>query len=516
MRKSCCFGCCFCVWLLLLMLSTGVAAWAAPQELESETVSDDLAEDLADFEDDPVAEIAGPEADDSKDSAEDALGDDFEDDFTDTISAPAATMAAESDAADDKTAAFLSRFELDGYVEFGATCNVSHSAPPPGRTDWRGLSELRTELQLELDGKLSRHWRTFVSGNAFHDFAYAINGRDDYTAQVLKTYENEVELRKAYVEGRLTSWLDMKVGRQIEVWGRSDNIRVTDVLNPLDIRQPGKTDIEEIRLPLFMSKLDFYWGDWNVSGIAVHENRYNKTPVWGSDFFPYDRPLPEEEIPDTRLRDTELAAALTGIFSGWDVSFYYADYFDDEPYLALKPRGPVLSHARLTMTGAAMNFAMGNWLLKAEGAWFDGIRYGAYLTRFGMIENTGLYSRLDTLAGVEYTGLTETTITVEAVNRHVPDFDPEAELSGARKNVFQTTVRVFSEFMNQTLHVTALASIYGSMGDDGAYYRLTAVYDVVDNLELTAGAVLYQSGDLPSFSNIADSDRVYCNLRYNF
>ena len=49
------------------------------------------------------------------------------------------------------------------------------------------------------------------------------------------------------------------------------------------------------------------------------------------------------------------------IFTGWDMSFYFARYFDDNPNVAnpnLAEAGPfVLRHSRLTMIGSAMNIA---------------------------------------------------------------------------------------------------------------------------------------------------------------
>ena len=49
------------------------------------------------------------------------------------------------------------------------------------------------------------------------------------------------EARDAFLKGR---WL-------------LDNLRVTDVLNPMDLRVPGLTDIDDLRLPVTMIKLDY-------------------------------------------------------------------------------------------------------------------------------------------------------------------------------------------------------------------------------------------------------------------
>jgi len=65
----------------------------------------------------------------------------------------------------------------------------------------------------------------------------------------------------------------------VVVWGRSDTIRVTDVLNPIDNRRPGMVDIEDLRLPVAMAKLDYFVGDWRVTPIAILEQRFQKVKM---------------------------------------------------------------------------------------------------------------------------------------------------------------------------------------------------------------------------------------------
>ena len=101
----------------------------------------------------------------------------------------------------------------------------------------------------------------------FYDFAYEIQGRDKFTQEVLDENENELEFDEVWLLGSITDRLDLKAGRQIVVWGKSDNIRVTDVLNPLDLREPGLTDLENLRLPVTMTKLDYFM--WGLKPIGV-------------------------------------------------------------------------------------------------------------------------------------------------------------------------------------------------------------------------------------------------------
>ncbi len=401
--------------------------------------------------------------------------------------------------------------KLSGILSFGVSYAYAQDAPKPGEPDYRGFNRLRPELDLELKLNVNKNWRAVIGGSFFYDFAYGIKGRDQFTDAMLDLYEKEAEIDEAYLQGPLVSDLDLKIGRQIVVWGRADNVRVVDFLNPLDNREPGLVDLEDLRLPVFMTKLDYYFADWSLSGIAVNEIRFSKVPVFNAEFFPFDGPLPPEEKPANTLDNTQFGLALNGIFSGWDISFYGARFFQDETHLEIvSPTQLVRRHSRLTMVGAGINIAWGNWLLKSEAGYFDGLDF---LALPGETK-----SRFDLMLGLEYSGFSETLLSLETVNRHLLDFDPrlKAPTGGARENRFQAVFRAQKNFMHDTLHLTLLASMFGPKGDDGAFQRFSAGYDVRDNVLVTVGGVSYQSGDLPFFRNIGDNDRLFFDARYFF
>ena len=403
---------------------------------------------------------------------------------------------------------------LGGELSLSAAVNVAHSAPDPGQTDWRGLSLLRARAALEADFEPVDWLDLQVSGYGFYDFAYAINGREDYTSQVLGTYEQDIELMETYALFSPWSRFDFWFGRQIVVWGVSDTIRVTDIINPLDRREPGMTDLEFMRLPVTMSRVDAAIGRWRLSGMAVHEIRFDKTPVFGSDFYPFRSPLPPEEIPSGTLENTELMLSALLSLRGWDLAFYAADHYDDAAHLAVDFDGTapeaIRRHARLTLFGTSANAAVGNWLLKSEAAWQDGFEY------FNAPGET--FSRLDVLVGIEYSGVRETIISVEAANRHIVDFDDRLRQSPdfAQQDTFESAIRIVRDFLNDSLTCTLLVVAYGPLGEDGAFERFQAEYDLMDNWILTAGAVLYQSGDLPVFNHIGDNDRVFAEIAFHF
>jgi hypothetical protein len=396
---------------------------------------------------------------------------------------------------------------FSGYAKLGTTFNTAHHAPTAGETDWRGLSRLRAELQLEADYRL-RQWRIFTSAKGAYDFSYSLNGRSDYTSEVLDEYEWEAELREAFVQGALTGNLDVKLGRQIVVWGRSDNFRVTDILNPLDNREPGLTDIEDLRLPTTMSKLDYFHGNWQLSVIAVHEHRFDKLPPFGSDFYPAAIPAPSEVKPAATLANTGFALEVQGIFSGWDISFYGADVYNDQSTIV--PSVPFTQkHRRISMAGAAMNFAQGNFLYILEAAHLRGLRY--------LTDYPTDYNRTDLLAGIEYRGFTDAAIGVDLVNRRLHDYrhiladSPEFP----QQDASQAALRLTRDLLNDRLNLTALLIVMGERAQDGALARFTATYDLADNWSTTCGMVFYQSGN-GAMVNAGDNDRVFLEIRLDF
>ena len=247
---------------------------------------------------------------------------------------------------------------LFGGIGLSSSWNFAHDAPEIEEADFRGLSMLRTTLRLGGDFKFGG-WQGRVSGHGFYDSAYAINDRDQYSSELLDEYEQELEFDEVYLLGSLSSNVDMKVGRQIVAWGKSDNIRVTDILNPIDNRMVGLVDVKDLRLPTTMTKLDYYVGDWNISAIMIHEVRLNKNPVYNSDFLPGDTPLPDEVEPsDFSLDNQQYALAVNGIFSGWDLSLYQARVYDARAHLVTDDMGrPLLVHNKVSMSGLSANVA---------------------------------------------------------------------------------------------------------------------------------------------------------------
>ncbi len=163
------------------------------------------------------------------------------------------------------------------------------------------------------------------------------------------------------------------------------------------------------------------------------------------------------------------------------------------------------------MAGVALNIAFGNLLLKTVAAGFDGLVF-FYLPEKKM-------RRLDALVGFEYSGISDTTIALEAVQRHILDFDPVLENppDSASEDVNQYILSYRAELLRQKVDLVAMVVFFGVSGDEGGVRRVSATYDLLEAFSVTGGVVTYQSGNNnPIMEAVKDNDRLFLEARYSF
>ena len=370
---------------------------------------------------------------------------------------------------------------------------------------YEDVTSLKSSLFLDYEHKFDNGIRIKINAKAYYDAIYSLKDRGDFASDTLNELESELELFDAYIEGKITDNFDYKIGRQVVVWGRSDTIRVTDILNPLDNRNPAMTDIEDLRLPVTMVKLDYFVGDWRITPIAIVEQRFSKNPPFGGDFNPSPIAIPSDESYD----DVTYALSVGAEFSGWDINFYAANTHDDAGYIDKSSGIAQIKHDKVTMFGTALNILSGSWLFKTELAYFDGLKYTA------TAEKT--FSRTDALLGVEYNGFSDTLISYDIVSRQINNYDKRLleEFNPLQKHYYQHAFRVSSDFLNATLTANYLLSLYGEKLDEGGFQRAWVKYELADAVNMNVGIVDYIGGNI-LFDAIENNDMVFMDISYSF
>ena len=362
------------------------------------------------------------------------------------------------------------------------------------------ISSAKTSLFLDYEHKFDNGFKFKTNGKAYYDAIYDLRGKEKYNNDELNELKDEVELFDAYVEGSITDNLDMKLGRQVVVWGRSDTIRVTDVLNPLDNRRPGMVDIEDLRLPVAMAKFDYFVGDWRVTPMAIAEQRFSKNPPAGSAFNPNPNVMKHEEYSGVTP-----ALSVGAEFSGWDVNFYAAKTRDDKGYF----EAGKIKHDKVNMLGSAVNVLSGSWLFKSELAHFDGLKYTAMPNKE--------FKRTDALIGAEYNGFSDTMVSYDVAVKKIHGYDKQLKrgILGVGENTVQHAFRVSSDFMNATVKANYLISLFGKKLDEGGFQRAWVKYDIADGVFANVGFVDYIGGS-PRLDAVSNNDMAFADITYSF
>ena len=400
---------------------------------------------------------------------------------------------------------------LAGSTGINIAYAYAQSDPNPDKPDYRGLRKLRLYLQLDYQYDLTPSIRFFVDGKAFRDLAYQFLDREEYSEEYLKAYEQETELRETFLSTSLGPNIDVKFGRQIKVWGKADLLSVVDVLNPTDNREPGLIDIDDSRLPVTMTQIDYYTGAWNLNLVLIHEIRFGKSPEFGSEFYFADVESSPEEIPT----ETEYGAALNGHFTGWDLSFYAASVYNDQgradgsfqPSLGVFPDRVI--HDRLQLLGTAFSTVTGSWIVRGEIADVQGLRFTNFSKTF---------SRQDHVFGVEYSGISDGALSFELAWEWIREFETTLEEAPneQEQSTVTTAIRFQQDFLNQTLSFNVIAFQFGEFGSSGSSQRIGLDYDWADGLNVGGGILLYHEGDTSYSKRIANNDRLFAGLKYSF
>ena len=372
-----------------------------------------------------------------------------------------------------------------------------------GKAPYDDITSLKTSLFLDYEYKSEEGWKFKTNARWYYDAVYDLRDAA-YSDDELGQRRHEIELFDAYLMGSLTDKLDFKVGRQVVVWGRSDTIRITDVLNPVDNRRIGMVDIEDLRLSVGMAKLDYFVGDWRVSPIVIAEQRFSKLPAFGSAF----NPQPDPHLVYEKPHDLTYALSIGGEFPGWDVNFYGAHIYNDSGRIKFLPQ-PTMTHEKIDMLGTAFNVLSGSWLFKTELAYFDKLKYTSTQEKS--------FSRIDGLLGVEYNGIADTSMSYDLSLKHLSDYDARLmhEAMPIAEDTFQQAFRVSSKFMNDTLTANYLLFLQGKAMDEGGFQRAWIKYELGDGINATLGLVDYIGGS-KFFDTIKDNDMIFTNISYNF
>ncbi len=383
--------------------------------------------------------------------------------------------------------------------------------------------------------------------------------------------ESVVDLKEAYLDLAYDTF-DIRLGKQIVVWGKSDGNPITDIVVPQDLTEFIIPDIDELRMAIPMAKVDYYLGDYTFQGIFIPKYQDSDTASTGDwvlipdmDEFERKSDIEVSEIkPEDQGNNYELGFRISGFLLNSDVSIMYFNTWDDVPTMEVPDDYPATlpgtKYNELNMYGLSFSRPVSSFVVRGESAFYPDKNYAALpitillspdlkFPVFEMQKKDFIHYML----GTDYSGISNTMLSFQIEHKYIFDFKKEEGIlnlikvqqptinfperdpvTGARnedalddivnimdskdgklkKNEYTATFVADWRALQETLRIQFMC-MYNFTYED-YLMKLTAGYNITDALWVYLGYNLLEGDDGTNFGIFDHNDNVYLKLKYSF
>ena len=274
----------------------------------------------------------------------------------------------------------------------------------------------------------------------------------------------ELGLREAYLDIYFNS-VDLRIGRQQIIWGKADGVFITDIVSPKDLREFLLPDFDEIRMGVTSLKADYYIGDNTFELVWI--------PVFTPTLFPEEgsiwRKLPDFPVTPTfdrskeevkaSLENSEVFAKYSALTALIDFEIMAGYAWDDDPTMhVLKQIDPTThrlvgltvmpQHHRLTIGGGSFSTTLGPFVLRGEGAYYQGKYFNTTdpMAKESVVEKDYLHY----LVGTDFTFM-DWNLSMQFIQQAIMDYDDYID-DDQYSNM--ATFLAARDFWNETLNVS--------------------------------------------------------------
>lgn len=323
--------------------------------------------------------------------------------------APAAEAAPKS---------FLDSLSIGGYLKNETAYRIDEP---------RSITKIRNILQLNGNYAFSRSLNLRFSTWAYYDHAYDLFDYETITARFVRdddkplVFVNDLqhekdssvaEIKELFLD--IASWnADIRVGKQLVVWGVLEGIRITDEINPLNFRELILPDLLDYRIPLWTLRADVYGDEGSYQLLWIPDIKFHEPAPPGSE-WELLQDVPNTTKPDSfALRNAEYGIKYSTDIHDTEVTFSYFYTWDDFPVVFRSAAinsalDPVFfpTYTRINIYGATAVRQMGTGIGKAEIAYvpdkYFGLENDTDRDGDGYLDNQGELQRKHIRWGVGY------------------------------------------------------------------------------------------------------------------
>ena len=381
-------------------------------------------------------------------------------------------------------------------------------------------SKMLIRSELDAQGSLSENVKYKIGARLDYDFVYdAINF---YPPDVRRDQRVNVLLRENYLDFGAGDW-DFRVGRQHIVWGEMVGLFFADVVSAKDLREFILPDFDEIRIPQWAGRAEYFKGNFHAEAIWIPVPSYDDIGKPGAEFFPAAPPPPpgyathydNEQFPRRRLSNMNYGLRLSMLDNGWDMSGFYYHSQDAQPtyyrQIVTVPEPAFVYQARhdeIDQVGGTLAKDLGPAVFKAEAVYTRGRSYN--VLRLGDDDGVVRQNTLDLVGGLDFALASDTRLNLQLFNRTFFNHDPDI--------IFKQNESGFSVLLNRKFSDRLQAEVLYIESLDRADWMLRprVIWDMRPNWRLIFGVDVFQGPPLGLFGQFNDRDRVYTEVRYSF
>ncbi|PIE29194.1 hypothetical protein CSA57_10320 [candidate division KSB3 bacterium] len=402
---------------------------------------------------------------------------------------------------------------FDGYIENATAVRLN-------KLD--RFTKIKNSLRLSYENNFGDHVNLKLDGLGAYNAVYDV---EDLDVDQEDSYRAYVDIREATLNLFFDTF-DLRLGKQQIIWEITDGLRVLDIINPLDLKEFILNDFENLRIPLWMVNLTYYFSDdYSLQSLIIWDTSFTEFPHAGSEFAFSTPALPggfqllvnDDEELDVSAENTRYGLRFKGLLGNWDVTLNYLYTWNNIPVRkkALNLETGTLSvspeYERMQLIGGSIVNVL-----------FDTV------VRFELAGKLGLYFDVDDMTvpdmvvekdTIEYAlaferDLWDITWILQGSQQYILDYD---QAISSEKEVNTVATLRASKALNyeETLEFEVLGMY--RFADDGYLIRPKLTYDLTDALRLSAGLDIFGGGDKNGFfGQFDEKDQLYAELRYSF
>jgi len=413
-----------------------------------------------------------------------------------------------SETADDGASPDPLPFDLSGFLEGRIGHRTRHD---PDESSF-SLGEVRAQVEVE------RAWSRGMARVTFDLLADAVANDHDVD---LETGDGWFDLREAFVTARATSFLDLKLGRQILTWGTGDLLFINDLFPKDWVSFFIGRDTEYLKAPSDALKASVFTRWLNLNLVYTPNFDADRfidgrrisffDPARGETVGRHDRLRVDR--PDDWFRDDEVAVRLYRNLGALELAAYGYRGFWKSPAGSDASSGRA-TFPRLTVAGASVRGPLAGGIANAEVGYY---RSG---DDTGGSDPAIRNSELRLLTGYERELGHDLSTGVQYYLERMDDYsDYRRNLpAGATKrdeNRHTLTLRVTKLLLQQNLELSFFA--YWVPSDSDVYLRPRVHYKVDDHWGVELGGNVFAGRHDDSFFGQFDrNSNVYAAARYGF